>query len=272
MVVPIQAEGSKPPFFGIVTPGANPLGYVALARHLGKDQPFYEIQGPGPRLRRPYTAKEFEELAAEYILAMKTVQPQGPYYLGGMCEGARIAFDMARLLEAEGERVGLLAILDTWVLENSQNRLLWKIDYYAGRVKWLWRVSRAEKWGAMRQWAKNRYGRTLPERLWPQAYWPGKAFVSAKYSGKITVFKVPKQPFFYINDRLLGWGARTTGQVELHVIESEHLALLREPYVRQLAPKLLECLTRAQVRSWEVAPEGSEPANLTTPEPSKAYS
>lgn len=246
MVMAVQAAGSKPPFFGIVTPGVNPLGYIALARHLGDDQPLYEIQGPGPRERKPYSAQEFEQLAADYIREMRKIQPRGPYHFGGMCEGARIAFDMARLLEAEGEKVSLLAILDTWVLENSQNRLLWRIDYYSGRLKGFWRGSRQEKWRAFRRWAENRYGTNPAPRLWPKAYWPGKDFVPAKYSGKITVFKTPKQPFYYINDPLLGWGTRTTGAVEVKVIRSRHLMLLREPYVRALAPALLESLERAQ--------------------------
>ncbi|HVO63601.1 MAG TPA: amino acid adenylation domain-containing protein [Terriglobales bacterium] len=246
MVAAVQSAGSKPPFFGVVVPGANPLGYVAMARHLGDDQPVYRIQGAGPRVRRPYTPKEFEELAAQYIRSMKTVQPHGPYYFGGMCEGARIAFDMARLLVAEGERVGMLAIFDTWVLENSQNRFLWKVGYYRARLWAFWRSSPAKKWRMLRDWVNHRVGSSRPELLWPRAYWPGKDFVPAKYSGKITLFKVPKQPFFYINDPLMGWGTRTTGSVEVQPIKSKHLALLREPHVAPLADKLSECLARAR--------------------------
>jgi thioesterase domain-containing protein len=246
IVVAVQAEGSKPPFFGIVVPGANPLGYLALARNLGKDQPVYEIQGPGPRLRgRPYTPAQFEGLASQYIQAMKKIQPHGPYYLGGMCEGARIAFDMARLLEYQGEQVRVLAILDTWVLENSQNRFLWKIDYYSSRFKSFFRGTHLEKWRSVRRWAKNRYS-TPPERLWPATYWPGKDFVPPKLSTNITVFKNPKQAYFYVNDPFLGWGSRTTATVELQLIKAKHGFFLREPYVQQVAEKLAECLRRAQ--------------------------
>src|SRR4029077_518019 len=96
MVTMIQPGDSKPPFFAVATPGVNPLGYVALARHLDEDQPFYSIQGAVPRLKgRPYSSEEFENLANQYVDAMKKVQPLGPYYLGGMCGGARIAFEMA---------------------------------------------------------------------------------------------------------------------------------------------------------------------------------
>ena len=246
MVAVVQARGSKPPFFGVVVPGGNPLGYATLSRHLGKDQPFYEIQGPGPILLRPYMPNEFEALAAEYIRAMKTIQPHGPYYFGGMCEGARIAFDMARLLEREGEKVGMLGIFDTWVLENSQNRFLWKINYFSLRLRSFRKASRQQKWQQLRRWLNNRSRRSLPDRLWPKAYWPGKDFVPAKYSGKITIFKIPKQPFYYVNDQLLGWGTRTTGPVQVHLVQSRHGKLLREPYVRALAPTLSQALEAAQ--------------------------
>ncbi|PYX86501.1 MAG: hypothetical protein DMG68_15180, partial [Acidobacteria bacterium] len=255
MVVEIQRGGSKPPFFGIVTPGVNALGYVALARHLGEDQPLYRVQGPGPRItERPYTAAEFDDLALRYIKAMKTVQPEGPYYLGGMCEGARIAFDMARHLEARGDKVALLAILDTWVIENSQNRLLWQVAYYQQRWRNLRALSTAQKWAVMRRSldhsAKRVLGVGRPNKsLWPQAYWPGKDFVPAKYNGKITLFRIPKQPFYYVRDPLMGWGTRTTGEVEVRAVSGRHNFILREPYVQSLAKELRASLNRLRSNS-----------------------
>ena len=38
-------------------------------------------------------------------------------------------------LEAQGEEVGLFAIFDTWVLQHSQRRWLWKIHYYGQRLR-----------------------------------------------------------------------------------------------------------------------------------------
>src|SRR5262249_53295142 len=113
-------------------------GYVPLAKHLGPEQPFYTLQSPGPgphATGRPYSMQEYEAVAAEYVRAMRTVQPHGPYCIGGTCEGARIAFEMTRILESEGETVDLLAIIDTWVVENTQNRWLWKIDYYSDKLR-----------------------------------------------------------------------------------------------------------------------------------------
>jgi thioesterase domain-containing protein len=248
IVTEVQRGEGVRPFFAIVVPGVNALGYATLGRHLDNAQPLYKIQGPGERLvDRPYTSQEFEELAISYIKAMKTVQPHGPYYLGGMCEGARIAFDMARLLVAAGEKVGFLGIFDTWVLENSQIRVLWYVGYYRQRIRRLRALPTREKWriakGALRNIARRwfRTGSKTPA-LWPAVYWPGKNFVPVKYSGKITVFKVPKQPFYYVRDPLLGWGDRTTGAVEVRVIEGKHNRILREPYVQSLAAELLKCL------------------------------
>jgi thioesterase domain-containing protein/acyl carrier protein len=261
IVMAIQPQGSQLPFFAIVTPGMNALGYVALARHLGDDQPLYRIQGPGARLRgRPYSAAEFEYLADEYIKAMKTIQPHGPYYLGGMCEGARIAFDMARLLEARGEKVALLVIFDTWVIENTQIRFLWKINYYSGRLRDFWRISLSEKRRTILKWLRDRANHLDARNngarsAWPAAYWPGETFAPPRFGGKITVLKRPKQPYYYVRDPLMGWGTRSTGKVELQVIEAhtkEHILLFREPYVYELAEKLADCLRRARAPESEL--------------------
>jgi amino acid adenylation domain-containing protein len=259
MVVAVQPEGSKPPFFGIVAPGANPLGYFALASRLGKHQPFYEIAGPGPRQRRlPFTPKQFKELATEYIRAMRSIQPRGPYYLGGMGDGAGIAFHMARLLEGQGDRAALLAIFDSWVLENSQIRALWKIDYYWSRFKKFWRSPLNRRQEMVRTALQRRLTRfrggnistgTESTTSWRATYWPGKHFVPPTFGGKITVFKRRKQPYFLVRDPFMGWGSRTTAQVEVHVIDpfpDKHTRIFREPYVNQIAEQLSNSLERAR--------------------------
>ena len=248
LVLEIQGEGSQPPLFGIVVPGANALGYIQLSRYLGDDQPLYKIQGPGPRLReRPYTAAEFERLAEEYVEALQKVQPHGPYYFLGMCEGARIAFDMARHLEATGEKVQLLGILDTWVVENTQRRVLWRLYYYRQRWRRLKRLTFAERMQTIASSLINTIQRVLhvgkPRRsLWPATYWPGKNFVAPKVQADITIFKNRKQPLFYVNDPCMGWAARTAGKVKTYAIVARHLQMLREPYVQDVAQKLSQCL------------------------------
>jgi amino acid adenylation domain-containing protein len=248
----IQGEGSRPVFFAAVLPGVNALGYVTLSRHMGQDQPFYMLQapGPGPRAeRRPYTAEEYEKVAADYIHAMRTVQPSGPYYFGGMCEGARIAFEMARRLESEGQKVNLLAIMDTWVIENTQQRNLWRIHYYIRRLEKFWRQPFSSKLQMIEKAVKNRirwrrFNRPTKSE-WMDAYFPGDEYVPTRIESRITIFKAPKQPFYYKKDNLLGWGSRTGSGVDVKVLpNTKHRLLLREPYVRELALALSEIIQR----------------------------
>jgi amino acid adenylation domain-containing protein len=277
----IQAGNGRPPLFAAVLAGVNALGYVPLAKHLGPQQPLYALQSPGPGPRatgRPYTAKEYEAAANEYIHAMRTVQPKGPYYICGTCEGARIAFEMARILEAQGESINLLGVIDTWVLENTQNRRLWRIYYYSARLQRLWKQPWHARWNAVSKALRNRilwWARSEaapPKSEWMETYWPGENFVVPHVHSRITIFKIPRQPFYYRSDPLLGWGDRTKSGVDLYMIPNgRHLLLLREPYVQELAAAMSECLKRCQAmhnaiqQGQEKTLEGFEPiASLFT--------
>jgi amino acid adenylation domain-containing protein len=259
VVQQIQAGGNRPPFFAAVLAGMNALGYIPLSKHLGKEQPFYTLQTPGPgphTTKRPYSQKEYEQVAGEYIAAMRTIQPEGPYHIGGTCEGARIAFEMTRILEAQGQAVNLLAIIDTWVIENTQNRTLWKIYYYCDRLQRWWQRPLKARTTMVREVLVNRTRRLVgskdaPEPSeWIAAYWPGADFVPSRVQSRITVYKIPKQPFYYYGDPLLGWGSRTETGVETHIIpDGKHLLLLREPYVRNLAAAMAQTLDHLHSRN-----------------------
>ncbi|MBD6620400.1 amino acid adenylation domain-containing protein [Komarekiella sp. 'clone 1'] len=110
-LVPIQTNGSNPPFFcvhpifGVVFP------YYELAHQLGINQPFYGLQPIGIDGETPLN--RIEDMASHYIKALRSVQPKGPYFLGGWSFGGWVAFEMAQQLQNSGEEVALLAVLDT---------------------------------------------------------------------------------------------------------------------------------------------------------------
>ncbi|MEA2601557.1 MAG: hypothetical protein QOF89_2549 [Acidobacteriota bacterium] len=104
--------GARRPFFCVHPAGGDVLCFFALARHVGRDQPFYGLQSRGLNDdREPFAT--LEEMAAHYVVEMRRVQPAGPYRLGGWSFGGLAAFEMARQLAAEGQEVELLAVLDT---------------------------------------------------------------------------------------------------------------------------------------------------------------
>ncbi len=112
-LVPIQPKGKRSPFFCVHPVGGNVLCYASLARHLGEEQPFYGLQSLGLNgEEEPLTS--LEDMATHYIQAIQTMQPSGPYYIGGWSLGGAIAFEMAQQLSASGEEIGLLALLDSY--------------------------------------------------------------------------------------------------------------------------------------------------------------
>ncbi|MCC6489182.1 MAG: amino acid adenylation domain-containing protein [Candidatus Hydrogenedentes bacterium] len=112
VVVPIQPEGDKAPFFCVHPAPGTVFCYVPIAQHFDADRPFYGLQAPsinGVGMR----FETIEETAAYYIEAMRAVRPEGPYHLGGHSSGGVVAFEMARQLRQEGHAVGTVVLLDT---------------------------------------------------------------------------------------------------------------------------------------------------------------
>ncbi|MFY0567371.1 amino acid adenylation domain-containing protein [Archangium lansingense] len=111
VLVPLRTSGSRRPFFCVHPIGGNVLCYAELVRHLDAEQPFYGLQARGLEGEQP-PLESMEEMAALYVEALRTVQPQGPYRLGGWSMGAVVAFEMARLLKAQGEEVEQLVFIE----------------------------------------------------------------------------------------------------------------------------------------------------------------
>ncbi|MEO1560163.1 MAG: thioesterase domain-containing protein, partial [Cyanobacteria bacterium J06632_19] len=112
-LIPIQPSGIKPPFFCVHPIGGNVFCYKDLGQHLGHDQPFYGLQCAGIDGEiKPKTS--IEDMAAYYIEAIRTIQPQGPYLIGGWSFGGIVAFEMAQQLYLSNQEVALLALIDCW--------------------------------------------------------------------------------------------------------------------------------------------------------------
>lgn len=111
-LVSMQTSGVHPPFFCIPGTGGSVLYLTDLARGFGKlGRPFYGLQAKG--LDGNATPLDnIEDIAALNIATIKTVQPHGPYYLGGHSFGCWVALEMARQLVLAGEHVARLIILD----------------------------------------------------------------------------------------------------------------------------------------------------------------
>jgi thioesterase domain-containing protein/acyl carrier protein len=110
-VVALRATGSKRPLFIVHSANGVLLNYIELVRALDPDQPVYGLQSVGiDGLQPPLTT--VETMAAHYLEVLRSVQPQGPYRISGWSFGGIVAYEMARQLQAQGEAVEHLILID----------------------------------------------------------------------------------------------------------------------------------------------------------------
>jgi amino acid adenylation domain-containing protein len=255
VLMEIQSGGEGLPFFAVAAPGVETLGFGLLARHMGPDRTVYKLQGHVPIVvGRPFTKEDLRFLSQEYIAAMRAVQPEGPYCLGGMCEGVQIAERIVCDLEAQGQEVSLFAIFDTWVLQHSQRVWLWRIEYLRQRLREFKNMNFSQQWETCKRAVGTRWrmltGESRGRSEWYRAYWP-EDFTPSRFRAPVVLFKRPKQPFYYVDDPEMGWGMRSESGVEIHEIEFDHEELLREPYVRPVGEQLAACISRLDKRAVE---------------------
>jgi amino acid adenylation domain-containing protein len=267
-------EATRPPFFCVHALGGNVLEYYDLARYLGPNQPFYGLQSAGlDEAHAPHT--RVEDMAAHYIKEMRELQPAGPYFIGGRSLGGMIAFEMARQIRAQGQQVGLLALLDTYPsgyakLLKDQTTLRARFDrtirrakahlanlsslclrdkllYLAAKSKFAPRKMKSQVWRQAYSSFAN-IGRPLPRALQDIRELNSLAvrnYVPQVYNGHVTLFWA-SQDLRSTVDFVEGWRALAGGGIDVHEIPGSHLDIVKEPHVQELAKKLSACLERPQ--------------------------
>jgi thioesterase domain-containing protein/acyl carrier protein len=239
-LVGFRTSGSRPPIFLPHALDGSVLCYAELARHLGPEQPVYGLQHPG--LYDGAEPHGIEALASRYIEALLPVQPRGPYLLGGWSLGGVIAFEIARQLEARGEPVALLALLDAWVSPAGFRTL--PQDEVGPLLDHLLPDARGPglddvRPGRTRQVIRNNVGAL-------QRYAPGP------YAGRIVLLRTagvsPR------GDATLGWGALAGSGVRVRALPGDHDTMLRPPHVRVLAEELNAAIERATRRPASPSP------------------
>ncbi len=266
-LVPINPGGSQLPLFLVHGAEGNVLLYRQLARHLGPDQPVYGFQSQGLNGKESLQTS-VEEMASYYVKELVTLQPSGPYRLGGYCLGGAIALEMAQQLQARGERVGLVAMLDTFnnkmanrpklreprLLHLLQNLWFHGANFCLAGNKHRWNFVR-EKWNialtrdgirlrtlyhalVSSPDRQNSYPHLRVKRVNDQA---ATRYVPRPYSGRVVLIR-PKSNFRGLDDPSLGWGEVVRDELEIREIPVYPKGMLVEPFVQTLARELRVCL------------------------------
>ncbi|MEO8428152.1 MAG: amino acid adenylation domain-containing protein [Verrucomicrobiota bacterium] len=176
-LVPIQPHGTKPAFYLIHGIGGNILNFFDLANRLGPDQPVYGLQSQGLDGKKPVLAR-VEDMAAVYVEEIRRFQPVGPYYIGGMSFGGRVAYEIARQLHAQGQLVALLALLDSYPrgyarLLRRREKTLARVRFILGKGKSHWEALSAVPTGQRWDYLATKLHtlqRRIKSKLWQNAY------------------------------------------------------------------------------------------------------
>lgn len=281
-LVTLQANGSRPPLFCVHALGTSVLYYRDLALHLGKEQPFFALQPQGLNGKQaPLT--QIEEMADLYIKEIRSVQPEGPYFLGGSSFGGEVAWEMAQQLHQQGQKVALLALFDTSapgylkrvsfrkrVADHFNSLLTQGLGYILKKVtgKLQWFKNRIHEKGQKISFRFSHnsldsltqtHHNLVVEEANKQA---ARNYVLRVYPGRVTVFRAIHQPApeGWDIDPQMGWGELAGGGLDIHDVPGNHDSMFREPHARVLAEKLRACIDRIQADDLaDIPPQHSDP-------------
>jgi thioesterase domain-containing protein/acyl carrier protein len=270
---PLQTSGTKPPFFAMPGTGMTRYGFQPLAQALGSDQPFYALQAPGSDNRQP-PFNNIPDLAAHYVEAIRSVQPSGPYYLGGHSFGGLAAFEAARILGAQGAEVALLVIMDMvapvyeWPSEWNDHELQPFIETFKGieqrfgvtlpvsaadlaatapdeRLEFCWQqlqVAGLLPPGAdvslIKQVIAFQQASNEALRTYPRQAQPTDQALVLLRATETDGISFPRRLPALDAAADMGWGRLVTGHIAVHSVPGDHFSMLTEANAAAMAEQL----------------------------------
>jgi amino acid adenylation domain-containing protein len=249
-VVVMNRDGSRQPLWGMATPTI----FRKLAERLALDRPFQVIRPPDDQIDAVLGCETLEQIAAYYLGVLRRHQPAGPYALLGFCSDAAVVYEMARHLEAAGETVELLVLIDGWAPGYSHRLgpvlgtladLQYKAMRFAGMLASMGLgLVRAIRTGDPHQvtarlpQADPAFGATATWRMRLHTTACARQARPAPYGGRALVVRAKVQPSGLLLDRQLGWRALVLGGTRLVTVPGDHLGIFFEPSVDLLAAAL----------------------------------
>jgi thioesterase domain-containing protein/acyl carrier protein len=277
-LVAVQPSGTKPPLFCVHGHTGEIFYCRNLSLSLGADQPIFGLRSQGLGGEAPFLT--VEEMATHYLREIRTVQREGPYFLVGYCFGGMIAYEMGRLLKAQGEEVALLVMFNTpapgslkwWPLRpdylvtritrelrnlrtlKTREKLVFLPSKAIGLAQLAFGSFKAALWRAL---AKSSIGaeREAQELLSiaDLNLLAAKAYDPGTYPGRI-IFFLTKDDATSLNatDPARGWMALAEDGIEVYTFDAGTPSLRQAPNI-ELAEKLKSRLTQAQTLHLGVA-------------------
>jgi thioesterase domain-containing protein len=245
--------------------------YARLARHVGSHYPFYGLRARSAQGTES-SQSSVKEMASDYVAAIRSVQPRGPYYVVGECAGGIVAYEIAQQLHGRGEEIALLVLMDTprpdFFLEVRRRltRLFRPIlaSPFGTRLSAQWGQLRqrtmlgaasylVEKSGKIFQGAGQappassgpRIDRSIEhvQRSYSRAIY---AYRPRPYPGRMTLL-VHEESHRDDHRATLGWKDLVVGGIELHLLPGNHVTYIRD-HVEAAAHQIRACIDKADAQ------------------------
>jgi amino acid adenylation domain-containing protein len=234
---------------------------------IGVHVPILCVPGRTPR-------PSLETVAGYYLNAVRTIQPSGPYQLAGFCFGGVVAYEVARLLEAEGEKVQLVVVIDSVLPHGRHVDPIGRIAEYVGNPSAVMqRTVRRMKARVLPLVSAAKAGATsgsettvrlvdLPVDT-PEASKSVELFAASRLRIDARLLGIrasrPNLPAWHVIHPDMGWTAFAHAS-EFCAIPSNHLGIMRPPYARQAGEAIMRAIANAHADCCHAA----EPACAVT--------
>jgi len=256
-LVPIRTDGDRLPFFCMHPSGGSAVPYLGLADALSPGRPFYGIEAVG--LHGEPDPPDVPAMARRYLEAVRTIQPEGPYLLGGWSIGGTLAFEMARMLHDEDEEVRLVVLMDsavppeldrppthTEMLESFAHDLSGLQGKEPPELDWAELVERDpdEQTAAVKD-ALERTGRVPADigdelgrriRVFMANAATALTYRPGRYEGDLVSLGAAEGQYAG------GWERLISGEVDERTVPGSHYTMLQPPHLKALGAELDRCL------------------------------
>lgn len=261
-LVAVKPGGSRVPFFCVPPAAGTALHFQDMIKYVNKDQPFYVLESVGLDGKEP-PHTDLIEMASFYVKEIQTMQPEGPYLLGGRCFGGRVVFEMAQQLLKSGQKVALVAIFDTWppFIAPPPSYVPPKRNSKHFIKSTLKHIKDGDLWSVVRNYSSNKYIKTkwriqnkleytfsskrkkLFKKIMLQHFHAQDRYVATKYPGKITLIECAT----FKKEYREGWKNLAEGGFETYVVpDTNHKTIVKEPKLKDFAEKLNFVLEKTQ--------------------------
>ncbi|QEP42623.1 non-ribosomal peptide synthetase [Ectothiorhodospiraceae bacterium BW-2] len=273
-----QGGAAQVKLFVVPGAGGNVVYFQPLVSALDEQIAVYGLQPPGLD-GKTALIESVEGLASHYLNAIRQQQPSGPYYITGHSFGGSVAFEMARQLAEQGERIGTVVLLDTPAPHFVQpTGVQWDQAQWLGQVAAIAEHSYGVELGitvaSLRQLDSDESQLALLHRqLMATGVLPQggelshlRGFIGVYQANLRCHYVGPTQPLSLPVTLLrsaelqpgelaaeesaamraeadFGWGRYVSRAVEVVEVPGDHLTMLNPPQVSQLAAVIANCLS-----------------------------